>query len=92
MNHCEDLGIRSDGGMRGNQRSADSVRFGVPGHVVSMRGPGNAPTRPDGTPQTVAICECGWSNALPWPSYAEQDAAIAAHWRSVRGGRRSAEG
>jgi hypothetical protein len=52
-------------------------------HIVSMRGPGNAPRRSDGTPQSLAICQCGWRSELPWPSYADQDASIFAHWQSV---------
>ncbi len=54
---------------------------GVKGHVVSMQSKGwHYNQRPV---HSVAVCECGWTNTVPWCEHEAQDRAIATHWESV---------
>lgn len=55
---------------------------GVKGHVVSMQSEGWSNGRPV---QSVAVCECGWSNTVSWGGHEAQDRAISAHWKAQAG-------
>jgi hypothetical protein len=57
-------------------RLGDPTQAAPDGHVISMRGPGNA--RTPGTSQ--ALCQCGWEHETPWGQFGDQDTAIYAHW------------
>jgi N6-adenosine-specific RNA methylase IME4 len=53
---------------------------GVHGHVITMSN-GDV----DGVHCSIATCQCGWSNVVPWGGdhYAAQDEAAGVHWSAV---------
>lgn len=57
------------------------------GHVVHMSlDHSKVPTEHS---VSVAVCDCGWENRVPWVrgGYLTQDAAVEAHWRDVEAGK-----
>jgi len=54
---------------------------------MQSRGPGDKHHRPA---YSVAVCQCGWNNQVPWGMYGKQDEAIAAHWFAVEHDRANA--
>lgn len=53
------------------------------GHVVHM-----SLESADGQTVSLARCDCGWTNRVPWPEpgHGKQDGEIEAHWQAVEAG------
>lgn len=54
-----------------------------PGHVIHM-----SLDHRMSPSQSVAACDCGWSNRVDWVKgcYTAQDAAVETHWAEVEAG------